>query len=305
MKNGRGPRCSILPMQTSRIPTPTLDLQSVEVRRPESVEAAVTLLDDLGPDAAPLAGATWIMRAAPLGRPLAPVQVALAGARELAGVAPGAGALAIGALATHAQLAAVDAGPAFAAVARAGAISAFPAVRHMATVGGNIATVAFAEADLVPALLAAEATVRLVGPSSETDITLAELLPIRQQRPPAELIASLRVPLPEGRRSAFERLTVRGGGEYAVASVAVSLDVAADGTVVDARIAPGSVEATARLLPDAASALVGAPLNAETIAAAASAAGAEVRPRDGLDAPGWYRARVLPVLVRRALESLT
>jgi carbon-monoxide dehydrogenase medium subunit len=292
-------------MQISRTPTPALDLQGVEVRRPESVDAAVALLDDLGPDAAPLAGATWVMRAAQLGRSIAPVQVALAGVRDLPGISVSTRAVDAGALATHAQLAAVDAGPAYEAVRRAGAISAFPAVRHMATLGGNVATIAFSEADLVPALLAVEATVRVAFVGGRAEFALADYLPIRRQRPASELIVSLRIPLTDGRASAFERLTVRGGGEYAVASVSVSVDRAADGTVTAARVVPGSVEQTARVLPGASAALLGSPLGDDTIEAAAGAAGAEVEGRDGLDAPGWYRAQVLPVLVRRALRSLT
>jgi hypothetical protein len=31
---------------------------------------------------------------------------------------------------------------------------------------------------------------------------------------------------------------------------------------------------------------------------------ADLAPRDGVDAPGWYRAQVLPALVARALEAM-
>jgi aerobic carbon-monoxide dehydrogenase medium subunit len=306
MKTGRGPRFSIRTVQISRTPTPALALQGVSVRRPVTVAEAVALLDDLGAEAAPLAGATWVMRAAQYGRPLAPVQVALTGVRELGELWVRPHQVTVGALVTHARLAAApSADPAFSVVVEAAAKSAFPAVRHMATVGGNLATVAFPEADLVPALLAAEATVRLVQRAARAELPVATYLPLRPHRPAAELIASVVVPLPAGqRRSAYERLTIRGGGEYATAAVAVSLDLTADGLVGAARIAPGAVEATARLLPGAAAALAGAPLTDERIAAAALAAAAEVRPREAPDAPGWYRARMLSVLVRRALERL-
>jgi carbon-monoxide dehydrogenase medium subunit len=112
------------------------------------------------------------------------------------------------------------------------------------------------------------------------------------------------VPTPPGRRSAFERLTIRGGGEYAVASVAVSLTVDDAGVVSDARVAVGSVEEQARLSAAAAAVLVGSPLAATTAQDAGAAAAEECAGRDGLDAPGWYRLTVLPSLLRTAVARL-
>jgi carbon-monoxide dehydrogenase medium subunit len=277
-----------------------------EVRTPGSVEEALDALAALGPDGAPLAGGTWIMRAPLHGRPMRPCYVALGGLGELAGVRDGGAEASIGALATHADLARLEAanGP-LAALAVAARRSAFPAVRTMATVGGNLCAAPFPEADLVPALLAAEARVRVArAGGDEEEVPLDAYLAGRRSRPEGEMVLGVVVPAPEGRVSWFERLTIRGGGEYSVASVAVSLDLE-DGRVGAARVAVGAVEDVARRLPGAEAALAGRAADAGALADAGRAAAAEVTSRDGVDAPGWYRRAVLPALVRDAVQAAT
>ncbi len=97
---------------------------------------------------------------------------------------------------------------------------------------------------------------------------------------------------------------MRGGGEYAVVSVAVSLDLDQSGRVEAARVALGSVEERPRLSPGAAAALIGAPLTGDRGLQAGEAAAAECDARDGLDAPAWYRKAVLPALIRDTVERL-
>nr|WP_255426724.1 hypothetical protein [Pseudonocardia sp. C8] len=94
-------------------------------------------------------------------------------------------------------------------------------------------------------------------------------------------------------------MTVRGGGEYAIASVALAVELS-DGVVTAARVALGSVEPVACRSPEAEEGLVGGPLDAGRARAAGAAAAAACRPREGLDAPGWYRTAVLPALFERA-----
>ncbi|NMH97482.1 FAD binding domain-containing protein [Pseudonocardia acidicola] len=275
-----------------------------EVRRPASLADAIRELAELGTDGAPLAGGTWVMRAPLRGAPVARVYVALDGLAELHGIRTGDDAVEIGAMVTHDELAALDAPPALAGLIEAARRSAFPAVRSVATVGGNIAAVGFPEADLVPALLAAEARVVVAGPDGERTEDLAGHLASRRERLAGELIARIVVPTPAARRSAFERLTVRGGGEYAIASVALSVDIEG-ATVAAARVGVGGVEEIARLSDAAAAVLVGAALDDAAAERAGQAAADECTAREGLDAPGWYRLAVLPALARRAAATLT
>ncbi|MFC5996293.1 FAD binding domain-containing protein [Pseudonocardia hispaniensis] len=272
---------------------------TVEVRHASSVEEAVSWLAELGPDAAPLAGGTWVMRAGQRGEPLARTYVALGRIPEVRAVT-GTDPVVVGALTTHTALAGLAVPPALGALRQAAHYSAFPQVRNVATLGGNIGASGFAEADLVPALLALEARLVLAGPGGRTTVDLATYLAERGARPPGEIMVAAELPAAATRRSGYARLTVRGGGEYAIASVAISVDAAPDGTVTDARVAVGSVEPLARRCPAAEAALRGVPLSAVTARAAGAAAAAECTPRSGLDAPGWYRTAVLPSLFERA-----
>jgi carbon-monoxide dehydrogenase medium subunit len=269
-----------------------------------SVDEAVQQLASLGDDGAPLAGGTWIMRAPLRDERLLGCYVALDRLDELRQVDFGAETVQLGAQLTHAQLARLMDVPALAGLATAAARSAFPAIRNVATLGGNIRALGFAEADLVPAALAAEASVTLRTPEGEAALDLESYLRERHARPPGELLLRVTVPTPPGRRAAYERLTVRGGAEYSVASVAVGVDVA-DGVVTSARVALGSVEPEPRLCRAAAEALVGGRLTADSAEAAGRAAAAECTGRDGLDAPGWYREAVLPALLRRAVTQIS
>ncbi len=85
-------------------------------------------------------------------------------------------------------------------------------------------------------------------------------------------------------------------------SLAVSVDDA--GRVQTARAAVGSVEPVARRWERLEAALVGHPLNAARAAEAAAELADEFTGRDSADVPAWYRVRVLPGLVRRAVAAL-
>jgi carbon-monoxide dehydrogenase medium subunit len=200
----------------------------------------------------------------------------------------------IGALATHEEIAGLahDNGP-LGALAEAARRSAFPAVRNVATLGGNLAA-PFPQADLLPPLLAADATVELAGETIAIDEW------VRGERPARPLIVAVTVPAPPRRRSWFERLTVRGGAEYSIVSVAVSADLATDGTIEAARVAVGAVQDTPTRVPAAEQALV----ETQSGKAAGAAAAAALTAREGLDAPGWYRLEVLPALVARAVAHV-
>lgn len=267
----------------------------------ESVEHASSLLVELGEAAEVLAGGTWIMRARLRGERLKPVYVSLRAVADLRGIADTDRETHVGALVTHTQLAAA---PQLRVLAEAAALSAFPQIRNVATVGGNLRALDFAQADLVPALLAAEATVAVHHAGGVERIPIGDYYATRRDRLHDEVVMGVAVPQVAGRSGTYERLTVRAGGEYAVAAVAVSIDRDPAGVVRGARIAVGSVEPQARLLDDAAALLVGKPLSPESGQAAGQAAANAVQPRDDIDAPAWYRKAVLPHLVERALGRL-
>jgi carbon-monoxide dehydrogenase medium subunit len=280
-------------------------LTQIVVRRPDSLAEAAAALAELGDGGEALAGGTWIMRAWLRGERFRREYVSLRDIPDLGATSVGP-EVSLGAMATHTAIAGLQAGPAFECVRQAAAASAFPQVRNVATVGGNLGAAPFPEADLVPAMLAAEASLELHGaeghPRRES---VEQFLLSRDGGRVGEVIGRVVVPCPAGRRSAFDRLTVRAAGEYAIVNVAVSADIDAAGTIREARLAVGSVEPVARLCRSAGARLAGRRLDDESAAAeAAEAAAAELTSRDGLDAPAWYRLAVLPALIRRTLGRL-
>ena len=272
------------------------------IRFPASVEEAVKELFSLGPDGEVMAGATWVMRAPLRSEPFKSCYVALGRIKELTRIDVGGGAL-IGACVTHAQLARLHGGTnPLGAVCEAARRSAFPAIRNVATVAGNISARPFPEADLVPALIAGEASIELTTDSGSHRIPISDYLTVHHGASTA-LITGVHVPMPSGRRSTYERLTVRGGGEYPIASVALSVDMD-DDVVRDARLSFGSVEELARPCEPSGELLKGRRLNLQLAERAGKEAGAYLKPRDGPDAPGWYRLAVLPALTKRAVARL-
>lgn len=269
-----------------------------ELYRATSVDDAVRELAELGGDGAALAGCTWIMRAPSRGERLKARYVSLQDLDELLEVQAG-DPVRIGARVTHARAAGLDGGTGPAgALSRAARLSANRAVRNVATLGGNLCASPFPASDVVPALLASEATVETAGPDGRRTRSVAEFLAVRDS-----LVVGISVPAPAGRRSTYERLTVRGSGEYPIAGVAVSVDLDG-GVVAAARVAVGSVEEVARRSGAAEAALVGQRPSAALGEEAGRAATGELRARDGADAPAWYRTAVLPALVRAAVARL-
>jgi carbon-monoxide dehydrogenase medium subunit len=269
-----------------------------------TLDDAVAALGERGRAGAPLAGATWIMRA-PLRQERHDLSyVAISKIASLRGLYIGDREVSIGACVTHAELAReLASAPDCRALALAAGNAANPAIRQVATIGGNLCTADFAAADLVPALLALSAEIELQGPRGAERIPLSRFLEIRPSLTPGLLVRRVIVPrMP--RRSVHVRLPLRKAGDYPVAifSLAVTLD--ASGAVTGAGAAVGSVEAAARRWHDLEAELIGRPLDPAHAAEKAENHCKTLRARDGVEAPAWYRLKVLPSLVRKAVSAL-
>jgi xanthine dehydrogenase small subunit len=206
------------------------------------------------------------------------------------------GATAIGAMSSLATLATLDDLPALRSAAQG--VGGW-ALRNTATLGGNLhATAPYG--DLAPVLLALDATVRLVGTSSQRTLALADWM-TEEGGHRAEVLAEVVVPPPRG-LTAHRRHARRAANSPAVASAAVRL-VIEDGAVVEARVALGAVAPRALRAAAAEERLTGAPADDTAIAAAAAEAAAAASPVDDPVASAWYRRRMTAVCVRQALES--
>ncbi|CAN5358657.1 FAD binding domain-containing protein [soil metagenome] len=269
----------------------------------KSQDDAVAALADRGRDGRPLAGATWIMRAPLRHERHDYAYVALSRIAELRRIDILADEISIGACVTHAELALRLADfPDCRALAQAAAHSANPAVREVATIGGNLCASGFAAADLIPALICLDADVELILAANAERMPIERFLQLRTNLDPGFLVR--RAILPRSTHSsAHIRLPLRKAGDYPVAIVSLFVSLKSGGVVERARVAVGSVETVARRWERMESALTGHALNPKRAADDARLYSQDFHGRDGIEAPGWYRQKVLPSLVRRAVEQ--
>jgi len=176
-----------------------------------------------------------------------------------------------------------------------------PAVRNMGTIGGNL----FAPApfgDFAAALLALDATVLLQGGYANRETPIEEFLAARERNFGA-LVLAVSFARPAGpeafRYRKMARVKPKGGS---VVTVAAHLPTSG-GRVMGARIAFGSMGATALRAKSAERALEGRALDAAAISAAANAALEGLSPVDDALASAWYRREVAGVQLRRLLSG--
>jgi carbon-monoxide dehydrogenase medium subunit len=270
-----------------------------------SLADALAALAERGRAASVLAGATWIMRAPLRHEPQDLSYVAISRIDELRHVDVVDHEISIGACVTHAELAnALASLPECSALAQAARGSANPAVRNVATIGGNLCAPTFPAADLVPALICLDAELEIARPDGFERLTIERFLEIRTGIAPGWLVRRVIVPRTTTRRSAHIRLPLRKAGDYPVAIVSLAATLGPTGVVETARVAVGSVEPVARRWKRLETALVGHGLNPQRAAEQAECLCGDFRGREGIEAPGWYRVKVLSSLVRRAVLAL-
>ena len=175
-------------------------------------------------------------------------------------------------------------------------------IKGRATVGGNVCNASPA-ADSVPALLAANAVATIVGPKGRRDVPVEEIAtgPGRTSLAKDEILASFFLPeRPPRAGDAYLRFTPRTEMDIAVTGVSVSLTLDGEGSCTAARVAIGAVAERALLVDEAASALVGTPVDDAALGALAAAASAACRPIDDKRGTKIYRIKVTGVLAKRA-----
>jgi len=277
---------------------------------PASVSEALAILA-VDRDARPVAGGTDLVVAARQGRKRLPESiVAIDRIAELAVARAEAGGLVLGALTTHAWLAAdTDVHASWTALADGSAIVGSPATRGTGTLGGNLMNASPA-ADTTAPLVVFDATVILRGQGvGERRVAVADLAigPGRTAAGPGELLTTVRVPRPgPGSGSAYIRLEYRRAMEIAVVGAAARVTLAGDGpaaTIAEARIALTAVAPTIVRAPTAEAALTGRVADREAARAAGAAALADAAPIDDVRATAEYRRAMIEVVVVRTVAA--
>jgi carbon-monoxide dehydrogenase medium subunit len=178
-------------------------------------------------------------------------------------------------------------------------------VRGRASVGGNLCNGSPA-ADSVPALIAAGAIARIVGPAGvrEAPVESIPVGPGKTSLQKGEIIASFFLPARPARSAdAYQRFTPRTEMDIAVVGVGVNLTLDASGTCTAARVALGAVAPTVLLVKEAADALIGSRLDEVALDKLAKAASAACQPIDDKRGTKEYRIKVAGVLARRTAQQ--
>jgi carbon-monoxide dehydrogenase medium subunit len=225
---------------------------------------------------------------------------------ELRGIRRQGDHISIGALTTHAELAAsADLRASAQALSEAAAIIGDPAVRNRGTIGGNVAH-ADPASDLPTVLVALNARMIVSGPKGERSITADEFFTgiMMTALDDTEILTSVHVPASvRGQGSAYEKFS-HPASRYAVVGAAALISVK-DGTCSAARVAIGGLLPNARRTAAVESALVGKALSDAAISEAAGKVAADLGSdvSGDLFASADYRAAIAPVYLKRAIAA--
>jgi xanthine dehydrogenase YagS FAD-binding subunit len=161
--------------------------------------------------------------------------------------------------------------------------------------------------DTAPALVALDATFRLIGPAGERRVAASDFFALPSVNPAREnvlaedeVLAGVEVPVPAaGTRSHYLKIMDREAWTHAVVSAAVVLQM--DGNVCRrARLVLGGVAPIPWRLPDIEPLLAGRPLTSDVIDRAAALAVAGARPL----AHNAYKIPLTQAAVSRALTAV-
>lgn len=177
-------------------------------------------------------------------------------------------------------------------------------VKGRATVGGNLCNASPA-ADSVPALIAAGATVEIIGSSGRRKVAVEDFFtaPGQTSLATGEIVTSLLLPQrPPRSGDAYLRFTPRTEMDIAVVGAGVNLTLDGAGVCRQARVSLGAVAERALLVPEAAGALIGTTIDGAALERLAAAASAACRPIDDKRGTREFRIKVTGVMARRAAE---
>lgn len=266
---------------------------------PETLTAALDLLNEYGYELLIIAGGTTAMPAVNQGLSWPRVAMTLHRTR-LNQIAASNGRVEIGATTTLTRVSQMNELPLLAEAAKS--IGGW-SIRNMATLAGNL-FVPPPAGDAAVALLALDAQVAAAHKGGERCIQLDEFFTgmVQNVLKPNELVTHIDLPRTQG-KTAFFKFGRRKLNSPAIVTVAARVVTRADGVCTEARIALGAASDCPFRAKQAEAALVGRKLDARSISDAAEFARQEARPFNDALASEWYRRKMVGVFVRRALEK--
>jgi len=272
---------------------------------PQSVDEAIALLANGTGDYRLLAGGTDLLVQLRAGMTEPDLIVDIKGVRETREITAENGGLRVGAAVSGAEFgehtAVKETWP---GVVEAVELIGSTQIQGRASMGGNLCNASPA-ADSVPALIAAAATCAVAGPGGQREVAVEDICtgPGQTSLGKGEFVVSFFLPARTSRSGdAYLRFIPRTEMDIAVVGAGVSLSLDEAGVCSQARVALGAVAPTARLVPEAAAALVGTRLEDADLDKMAAAASAACAPIDDKRGTVEYRIKVAGVLARRACK---
>ena len=270
---------------------------------PTDVEAVLALLAEHGDEAKVLAGGQSLVPILAL-RLAAPAHLVDIGGVSGLGAITANGVLRIGATVTQRV---AERSPQVASwcplLGEALPCIAHPQIRNRGTVCGSLAH-ADPAAELPAVMLAVDATMTIAGPAGGARAVPARdffVSYLETAVQPDELLLRVDVPSwPSGAGWSFQEIS-RRQGDFALVGTATRLQLAADGTVADVRLAFTGVASTPVRIAAAEQALVGQRPDADAFAAAGAIVSGALEPPADVHATADYRRHVAGVLTRRTL----
>ena len=266
---------------------------------------ALAVLDDHGSETKVLAGGTDLVGQL-LRREIRPAALLnVRGIRGLAAIQT-TGHTHIGAAATHWQIrSSAGIQSRHRALAEAAATVGGRQTQNVGTIAGNVVNASPA-ADLIPALLVADADVLISSKSGSRIVPVDKFLVGRKRTvlAPDELVTAFSLACPPPRTGeAYLKIGRRKAMEVAIIGLAARVSLDESGSITDARIAVCSLGPTAFRGSLAEAALIGRPTDNGAVARAQQLLQARADPIDDIRSTKAYRLRVLAPLLNRALNT--
>jgi aerobic carbon-monoxide dehydrogenase medium subunit len=274
-----------------------------EYERAASVEHALALLRDLGPEARVIAGGHSLLPLMKLRLARPEHLIDINDLDELDYVRVDGDELRIGALTRHRTLLESDlVGELLPMITDAERVIADPPVRNRGTIGGALCQADPAE-DLSAVCAALRATPVIAGPGGERVVGMQEFHvgPYETAVGDDELLLEVRFPIRDGAGSAYQKVE-RRTGDWAVAAAGAALWLDG-GRITDAGIALAAVGARSVTATAAEAALRGQAPSEELFAEAARLAAEDCSPTEDQRGPVDYKLHLARELTRRALRA--
>ena len=272
----------------------------MEYARPGSIEDALAILGS-NPNARALAGGQTLINVMKARAAAPDVLVDLNGLDELRTIGIGAdGSLELGAMATYSSIMqSPEVHATRPVIAEVAGMIADVQVRNRGTIGGNVCT-GDPTNHFPPLMVALGAEMTVRGSDGERRVPAEEFFlgVYMTQAGPGELLTRITVPAADGRGDGFAIVPI---GRDGTAIVNAAACVRANGTIQEARVALGCVDAVPVRASELESRLAGGDPAESVVKEAAKGIASSLDPPSDVHASGDYRRHLAEVVAARAV----